>query len=308
MKRLLLVLMVLLTGLGCNLPAVLPTIAPPPTAPVPPSAPTVSMPALTLDSLRNATYDVSEFVGAPYIVTLVDGQYASGNDPMAENYLFVQLGDQVAFGDLNYDGVDDAAVVLAINAGGTGVFTYLAAVLNVGGSPLHVASVFLDDRPQVNSLNIVAGEVIAQAIVHGPDDPGCCPSQPVEVGYRLYGNALVLTYLASQTPSGFPRRITITFPSDLVTLALPFPLTGYVTVGPFENTLAYQIYGPDNTLLERGSVMTDSPNPGDPGNFSISAIDLSPYGVHGLVRIEIVEYSMQDGSVMTMDSVLVNIP
>jgi hypothetical protein len=80
-----------------------------------------------------------------------------------------------------------------------------------------------------------------------------------------------------------------------------------LAVGPFENILAYAVYTSDNTLVTNSSVMTDSPNPGDPGSFSLP-VDPSMAGVYGLVRIEFSELSMADGSVMTLDSVLVNVP
>ncbi|MCS7011623.1 MAG: hypothetical protein N2049_03705 [Anaerolineales bacterium] len=308
MQRVLFALLVLVVGLGCSISGLVPTSVPEPSLPsvVTPIAPT-SVPELTPEALRNAMYDVSEFFNAPTFVTLVDGHYSSGTDPTAEDYLQVSLGEVMAFGDLNYDGVNDAAAVLFLNTGGTGVFVYLAAVLNEDGLPLHVASVFLGDRSVVETLSIAAGEILVQAVVHGPEDPMCCPSQPLEMGYRLYESELVLSRLAEQTPGGLLRQINITFPADLVTLDSPFTLTGHVSIGPFENTLTYNIYGPDNTLLTTSWVMTDSPEPGAPGSFSLP-LDLTTLGVHGRVRIEIVEYSMEDGSVLTLDSVLVNVP
>lgn len=324
MSRILLapILIIAMTVLACSVqfnvtdppPVTDPPIPPPgvtdtPATPgLPPPPPPPAPAELTADMLRNGTYDISDFFGAPYTVTLVNGAYASGLDPLAAGYVSVNMSDLIAFGDLNYDGATDAAVILGINGGGTGVFTYIAAVLNVGGTPLHVASVFIDDRPMIDSLSILAGEILAQTTIHGADDPMCCPSAPVEQGYRLYNvNQLVLTRWAGQTPGGTPRQINVTFPADLAIASYPFTVSGSVTIGPFENTLAYNVYAPDNTYVTGSSVMTDSPNPGDPGNFSLS-LDLTMAGVTGLVRIEFIEYSMADGSVMTLDSVLVNVP
>ena len=276
-----------------------------PTLPTLPPLPP-SVPELTADGLRNATYDISDFTGTPRTVTLVNGSYASGPDPAAADYISVYMGDTVAFGDLNYDDVNDAAVILGINAGGTGVFTYIAAVLNIGGAPAHVASVFIDDRPMINSLFIASGEILSDIIIHGADDPGCCPSFQTQQGFRLYGSQLVLTRRATWS-AGTLRAINIGSPADLADVIYPFTVSGNVTIGPFENTLAYAVYTSDNTYVTGGSVMTDSPNPGDPGNFSLP-VDLSMAGGYGLVRIEFVEYSMMDGSVVTLDSVLVNVP
>jgi hypothetical protein len=96
------------------------------------------------------------------------------------------MGDMVAFGDLNYDGQDDAAVILGVNTGGTGVFTSIAAVLNIGGAPVHTALVYIDDRPIIADLmTIVSGEIIAQMTIHGADDPMCCPSFQTQQAFRF---------------------------------------------------------------------------------------------------------------------------
>jgi len=294
-------------------PATSPTSAtgvPVVTSPIPdtpsvPSLPPTSSSGLTLDSLRNASYDISAFFGSPMTVTLVNGSYSSSSDPAAVDYMSVSMGDMVAFGDLNFDGVSDAAVILAINTGGTGVFTYIASVLDISGAPVNVASVFLDDRPIVNSLSISNGEILADTVIHGASDPGCCPGLQAQFGFRLYGSQMVLTRRASWL-AGLERAINITTPADLAVVNYPYTVSGNVTVGPFENTLAYAVFTSDNTLVTNGPVMTDSPNPGEPGNFS-HTIDLSMAGVYGLVRIEFAELSMKDGSVVTLDSVLVNV-
>ena len=191
--------------------------------------------------------------------------------------------------------------------GGTGVFVSLVAVLDDSGSPYQAASIFIDDRPMLNNLSVQAGEVLLDATLHAMEDPMCCPSLETGLGYRLYGNALVLTRLQSKPLEGNLRAINIASPIDLVESTYPVAITGSVTVGPFENTLAYNIYDQANLLVTAGSIMTDSPDMGLPGNFSLS-VDLTMAGVSGRVRVEIVEYSMADGSVMTLDSVLVTVP
>jgi hypothetical protein len=281
-------------------PAVI-TVTPSLTAP----APVLPPPVGPADVIRNATYLVPGCDGGLHSYTLTDGAYASGPDPMAIGYTYVSVGDMFGFGDLNYDGVSDAAVLLGVNCGGTGVFTYIMAMVSTGGSLSTAASVFIDDRPMITSLNIVNGEIVADITVHGAMDAMCCPSLPTRQGYRLYGSQLVRTLLATWD-GGVERSIGIFSPSDLENVSYPFNVTGHVTIGPFENTLAYAIYAPDNTLVTSGSVMTDSPGPGSPGNFALP-VNLAAAGVFGLVRIEFSELSAADGSVVTLDSVLVNV-
>lgn len=293
--------LLVLAVLACSLPGL---ATPPDPGPVPATgAPTPPAAGLNAEMLRNATYYAPS---SGQSVTLVDGFYQSGDDPAAADFLTVSLGELIAFGDLNFDGVDDAVVVLGENTGGTGVFVSLVAVLNVGGAPVQAASVFVDDRPILNSLSILDGEVLADAIIHAEMDPGCCPAFQTRQGYRLYGEALVTTRWVTWTPGGLERAIHITAPADLAGAAYPLTVSGGVTVGPFENNLAYNVYAPDNTLVAGGSVMTDSPEPGAPGDFTLT-IDLSSAGVYGLVRIEFAEFSMADGSLMALDSVLVDV-
>jgi hypothetical protein len=303
-RRLLVPFLVLvLAVLSCGLPSSVtetpsPVNADTPIVPPPPAA-------LTVDMLRNGTWFAPT---SGRTVTLVGGNYQSGSDPSAVDYLAVTMSIQVAFGDLNYDGVEDAAILLNENMGGTGVFVSLIAVLNDGGAPVQAASVFIDDRAIVNTLVIQSGEILADTVIHGADDPMCCPSKVVEQGYRLYnGNELALSRWAGQTFDGQPRHIDITNPADLDVVTYPLTVSGSVTVGPFENTLGYNVYAPDNALVTSGSVMTDSPDMGLPGDFSLT-MDLTMAGVTGRVRIEFIEYSMADGSIMTLDSVLVVVP
>jgi hypothetical protein len=96
-----------------------------------------------------------------------------------------------AFGDLNGDGVDDAAVILIESSGGSGNFRYLAAVINEGGAPVNVATQFIGDREQMQSITIEDGEITVDMVAHGPDDPMCCPTQEVTKRYQLRADQLV---------------------------------------------------------------------------------------------------------------------
>jgi heat shock protein HslJ len=147
-------------------------------------------PGLTEDTLKNAEY------GGIYeeAVQLIDGRYEG--EPFVEGGASrptVTFIDPYAFGDLDGDGVEDAAVLLAENSGGSGTFIYLAAVLNRNGNPQNTATQLLGDRVQVNSLSIEDGEIIVDVITHGPDDPMCCPTQQVVQTYELRDNELVQT-------------------------------------------------------------------------------------------------------------------
>ncbi len=156
------------------------------TRPSEPAAP------LTLEALQNAAYQ-SEWP-AEGIAQLIDGEYREeypGFEDAASEIVVVFYPDVYAFGDLDGDGAEDAAVFLASSGGGSGTFMSLEAVLNDQGTPKHVASVLLGDRVQVKSVTIESGEITVEVVTHGPDDPLCCPTLEATQKFRLEGEALV---------------------------------------------------------------------------------------------------------------------
>ncbi len=144
---------------------------------------------LSLDQLKNASYD--GIYDQP--VTLVDGYYEG--EPFVEGGAsrptVTFVGDLVAYGDLNGDGVEDAAVLLAESSGGSGTFTYLAAVVNQDGQPVNAGTVLLGDRTQIKSLAIQNGQIVMEIVTQGPDDPMCCPTLKVRKTYSLQDGQLV---------------------------------------------------------------------------------------------------------------------
>jgi heat shock protein HslJ len=153
--------------------------------------------ALTIETLRNAGYSLPEL--GP--IQLVDGAY---EDKYGDGATQV---NQVAFisaalGDLNADGLDDAAVILWMNTGGSGDFIYLAAMLNESGTPAQTDITMLGDRAQVQQSHIEAGVITLELLTHGPSDPMCCPSQRVTQTYQLLdGNLIQLSIEIHPTPT-----------------------------------------------------------------------------------------------------------
>jgi uncharacterized membrane protein/heat shock protein HslJ len=145
--------------------------------------------ALTIEALMNAEYQ-SEF-SVDQRVRLTNGMYKGKIVPGSATELVVLLSNEVAFGDLNSDGADDAAVILITDPGGSGTFHHLGVVINQEGSPKHLASQLLGDRIKVKSLSIRSGAIAVEMTTHGPNDPMCCPTGRVTRNYALRESKLV---------------------------------------------------------------------------------------------------------------------
>ena len=254
------VLMLVLAMLGCSLPAGATPTAAPPLPKLPGPTPTVftlptpaltipAVPPLTLDRLRNGRYFAPFYART---VPLTNGSYTEGS---GTTFYSVQMLNVYALGDLNGDGVADAALLLVENGGGSGQFESLVVVINQDGSAHQVDQVELGDRFMINSVTITAGKVALNMLVDGPNDPMCCPSQAEVQTYRLYAGKLWLSCQTSQTPAGGERAVSLSAPADLSAVNSPFTISGSVTLAPFENTLTYRIYLPDGTTLDMDSVV-----------------------------------------------------
>jgi diadenylate cyclase len=92
--------------------------------------------------------------------------------------------------DLDGDGRNDAAVVLASEAGVTCTFVDLFAVLDKEAGPLTRGPASLGDRVKVDSIRVVDRAIKLHLLTHGPDDPLCCPTQPSVETYMLRADSL----------------------------------------------------------------------------------------------------------------------
>jgi hypothetical protein len=142
---------------------------------------------LTEDSLKNAEY---QSIGLyPEGVKLTDGRFEGYFTASGSSRSSVVLVEPCAFWDLDGDGMEDAAVLLAENSGG-GTFVYLAAVLNQDGKPVNVATTRLSNPGQIEGLAVEGGQITVRMLTHSPGDPRCCPSEVTKAGYRLEGGDL----------------------------------------------------------------------------------------------------------------------
>ncbi len=211
-RRMLLIFVIFAVFLfGCNPASLSPT-------PAPTSEPT-SLPATPtpvpdyITQIRNSEYQLG-LTDALKVVQLTDGKFEQGT-PSGTDYTNVTMTDTIARGDLNNDGVDEVAALVAENYGGSGVFVFLAVYKDVDGAFKFQTSILLDDRAQPNKLSIEGGEIYLDATIHATNDPMCCPTLQTTRHYVLtQNNQLDMTDYTTLTPEGKPRTITIESPAN----------------------------------------------------------------------------------------------
>jgi hypothetical protein len=257
-----------------------------------------------MEQLRNARYPLV-FQDSQPVVQLTEGRYETG-DSSSSGRMLITLADPIAFGDLDGDGAVDAAVLLAENYGGTGVFVSVIAVLNRDGQPVPAAAGRIDDRPMLNDLQIRNGQIFLEAVVHGPGDPSCCAARPIQEVLQYWGGKLVITGLSMRTPDGRERVIAIDSPAGGSAVSWPLTVAGHCTIAPFENNLVYSVYDLDNNRLALGPLTVNAAGVGGPGTFSL-ALDLHNTDLTGPIRIQVEDSSAADGSMLALASVILNI-
>ncbi len=141
---------------------------------------------LTVEKLQNAEYKLR--CGK---VKLTDG--GGGKCGEGPNYCCVELPDyNIAFGDLNGDGITDAVAIFWTQVGYRRIWVELAVIINQDGRPKQVAYKALGMNKGAKSIAIKSGEIVLEIGKHAPGDPVCCPSHSVIHKYRLAGKNLVL--------------------------------------------------------------------------------------------------------------------
>lgn len=251
---------------------------------------------LTIEKLQNMSY-LSPNSGMTVQLT---------NGIFTEDSTTISLLPQIAIGDLNEDQVDDAVVLLSENTGGTGNFISVVVIVNRGGEYLQTGSVFIDDRPMIQSLVITEGRIVLDATIHGINDAMVSPTHIVHQTYKLLENNLTLMSQNSTTQGGSERSITIEAPLSGSEVTAGVQIKGSMPIAPFENNLRFRVVDmAGNEVLSEG-FMVQSEDVGGPCVFD-NAITFPAPSSGTWVRLELAELSMADGSVVTLNSVLVKV-
>ena len=209
---------------------------------------------------------------------------------------------QTAFGDLNQDGKDEAAILLGENGGGSGVFVSLIAVTFNNGKPVQAGSVLIDDRPKIRELSIKNGQIILNAIIHGPTDAMVNPTLAVVETFQLFNSDLILVRLTTKTPDGQDRSIAIQSPAAGTQVKGSIKVSGSLSIAPAENKLTYTIYDTKGSKLSKGPFAVKASKPGGRASFE-NTLYLPAMASGTPIRLVVSESSAKDGSNLAMDSV-----
>jgi hypothetical protein len=252
--------------------------------------PSSNLPGVSAEQLKNSLYQLGA-TNVPREVQLVNGVYQEG---AAGNADFVEVHVT--------DGTSEATVLVSENYGGSGVFVFLALYTTQNNKAVFQASVFVDDRPQIQGIAIENHEVQLDVTVHGMDEPMCCPTLHTTRRYRLINNQLDMTNYVTYTPDGDPRTITIESPANRTLVSSSVLIKGSVAIAPFENNLTYSIKDGAGVELSRGAVPVTAAEMGGPGTFE-ALISLGKILSNTVIFIEIQDVSAADDSLLAMDSV-----
>lgn len=184
---------------GNNVRAASPAQEPIPGAEVPTPTPAPPL-SVTLEQLRNAA------VVVPSVSPTGTLQLLGGNFTNPSAALTVVISETlVAFGDVNGDGLDDAAAVLVVSQPGAPASLDLVILSGASGQPISVGATRLGVSLAVDAVRVERGAVWLDLRVLGPADDACCPTLPLKRIYVLRG-PLVQELPAAAYGRLFPYR------------------------------------------------------------------------------------------------------
>ena len=137
-----------------------------------------------LAAVSNAVYlESANTDGTPRArICMTNGCFTTYFDPelkMGQSNYWIE---KVALGDVNHDGVPDAAVVVSCETGGSGHFYDLYAVINSHGRAIPTFPIFLGDRIEIISVEILNRDIVVEFYDRFPDE--CMAERPTHRTFR----------------------------------------------------------------------------------------------------------------------------
>jgi len=145
---------------------------------------------LTATSLESFVYDLGKSASVEGgKVPLANGHW---KDPAEGGSSFTLL-PQRAVGDLDGDGLADAAGILVETSSGAGSFSYLFALLSRDSGAVQAGPPeWLGDRSVIERLSIDRKGILSvRYLTHRDADRDCCPTLRIDDRYRVENEQLV---------------------------------------------------------------------------------------------------------------------
>ena len=145
-------------------------------------------PPLTRAELKSADLQTDYVSGG--VIRLTGGEYREPAAPGSAAETVITLTQHVAYAPL-VTGQSAAAAIVETQTGGSGTYVDLVVIARQNGHPTQLAAAHLGDRVKVKSIAFDKGIVTLTMLVHGPDDPLCCPTLEVTRRYERRLDSLV---------------------------------------------------------------------------------------------------------------------
>ena len=144
--------------------------------------------APSLDEIANAT--ISGIYDEP--VQLQGGKYEGEPfEPQGASFPRVGLIEEFLLtSDMDGNGVEEAVVMLWESSGGSGTYSYLAALGREGSEIVNIATAEIGDRVQLRDARISGNRIELDVVQAGPEDAGCCPGEMATLAWTLDGDSL----------------------------------------------------------------------------------------------------------------------
>jgi len=141
--------------------------------------------------IRNTAFPFPEAFGA--YIRLVDGRYKGPITPGSVDDVQYAMTDWIGHGDLDGDGLEDAAVVIVKDPRGPAPQFTLWALINAGGVPDPRSSLLLGAGIQVGAPSISGGKIWVDAVRPDPQMTSGIPTKRIHEGYKLDAGRLEQT-------------------------------------------------------------------------------------------------------------------
>lgn len=135
------------------------------------SNPSASLPQANTGGDTEPDPSNATFIIEDESITLSQGRHESAPLPGSAILEETILMDKFAYGDLNADGREDTALLLARYGGGSGTFIYVAAFVSGPVNYKGTDAIFLGDRVAVKSISINQGVVTVNYLDRKPHEP-----------------------------------------------------------------------------------------------------------------------------------------